>query len=84
MYSAICDFILALLPWKMIFNLQMKRSERISIALALSMGVVAGVTGVMKAYQGYLLLGVRNPDCKWPIRPQQRSLKGGVHDPCLY
>lgn len=63
-YSAACDFILALLPWKMIFNLQMKRSERISVAIALSMGVLAGVTGIMKAVTGYMLMDVRNPDCK--------------------
>ncbi|KAM0277138.1 hypothetical protein ACHAQH_006032 [Verticillium albo-atrum] len=61
-YSALCDFILALLPWRMIFNLQMKRSERLGIALALSMGVVAGITGVMKAYQGYKLIDARNPN----------------------
>lgn len=63
-YSALCDFILAFLPWKMIFNLQMKRSERIGVALALSMGVLAGITGVMKAYTGYGLLDVFNPNCQ--------------------
>lgn len=63
-YSAICDIVLALLPWKMIFNLQMKQSERISEAVALSMGILAGVTGVMKAVQGYMLINVRSPDCK--------------------
>ncbi|TID01702.1 hypothetical protein CH35J_004721 [Colletotrichum higginsianum] len=62
LYSATCDLILALLPWKMIFNLQMKRSERISIAVALSMGVLAGVTGIMKAVQGRMLIDVRSPD----------------------
>lgn len=48
----------------MIFNLQMKQSERISVAVALSMGVLAGVTGIMKAVQGYMLINVRSPDCK--------------------
>ncbi|TDZ34401.1 hypothetical protein C8035_v009375 [Colletotrichum spinosum] len=62
LYSAVCDFILGLLPWKMIFNLQMKQSERIGIAVALSMGVLAGVTGIMKAAQGYKLMDVRSPD----------------------
>ncbi|KAG7071387.1 Integral membrane protein [Colletotrichum scovillei] len=62
LYSAICDIVLALLPWKMIFNLQMKQSERISVAVALSMGILAGVTGVMKAVQGYMLINVRSPD----------------------
>ncbi|KAM9876381.1 hypothetical protein VDGL01_09511 [Verticillium dahliae] len=66
-YSALCDLILALLPWRMIFNLQMKRSERLGIALALSMGVIAGFTGVMKAYYGFKLLQVSHPDCTWPL-----------------
>lgn len=69
MYSALCDFILALLPWRMIFNLQIKRNERIGIALALSMGVLAGITGVMKAVQGYMLIDVRSPDCKTLLEP---------------
>lgn len=58
----------------MIFNLQMKQSERMSVALALSMGVLAGVTGIMKAYYGYELLDVTNPNCKWPPIP---NLFGG-------
>ncbi|KAF5021263.1 hypothetical protein F66182_6661 [Fusarium sp. NRRL 66182] len=63
-YSAACDFILALLPWRMIFNLQMKQSDRIGVAVALSMGVLAGIMGVMKAVQGTKLTDVMNPDCK--------------------
>ncbi|KAH8177158.1 hypothetical protein LIA77_02240 [Sarocladium implicatum] len=54
-YSAVCDFVLAALPWKMIFNLQMERSERVAVAISLSMGILAGVTGVLKAYQADLL-----------------------------
>lgn len=46
---------MAVLPWKMIFNLQMKKSERIAVAISLSMGIVAGVTGILKAYQADLL-----------------------------
>ncbi|TQN65309.1 Satratoxin biosynthesis SC1 cluster protein 4, partial [Colletotrichum shisoi] len=61
LYSATCDIILALLPWRMIFNLQMKKSERISIAVALSMGVLAGVTGIMKAVYGHELTDVASP-----------------------
>ncbi|RSL44541.1 hypothetical protein CEP54_014637 [Fusarium duplospermum] len=33
-----------------------------SAPLALSMGVLAGITGVMKAVQGYILIDVRSPD----------------------
>ncbi|KAK1727041.1 uncharacterized protein BDZ83DRAFT_772326 [Colletotrichum acutatum] len=33
-----------------------------SASVALSMGILAGVTGVMKAVQGYMLINVRSPD----------------------
>ncbi len=39
-YSGIMDFVLALLPWKVIWKLQMKRKEKVGIALAMSMGVL--------------------------------------------
>ncbi|KAF5025654.1 hypothetical protein F66182_2260 [Fusarium sp. NRRL 66182] len=61
-YSTVCDFVLALLPWKMVFNLQMKKTERLSVAVALSMGVLAGITGIFKAIQASKLLQVRSPD----------------------
>ncbi|KAJ4266069.1 hypothetical protein NW762_004043 [Fusarium torreyae] len=61
-YSTLCDFVLALLPWKMVFNLQMKKSERLSVAVALSMGILAGITGIFKAVQANKLLDVRSPD----------------------
>jgi hypothetical protein len=32
--------LLALLPWKMIWKLQMKQKEKVAIALAMSMGVL--------------------------------------------
>lgn len=64
----------------MIFSLQMKRSERIGIALALSMGILAGVTGVMKAYHGYILIDVRSPDCKW----LQHILRGRKKNPHVW
>lgn len=34
------DVVLALLPWPIIWKLQMKRKEKIGVALAMSMGVL--------------------------------------------
>ena len=34
------DFTLALLPWKIVWNLQMKRREKVGVALAMSMGIL--------------------------------------------
>jgi len=39
-YSAIVDFILALLPWKIIMSLQMKTHEKIGVAVAMSLGLL--------------------------------------------
>jgi hypothetical protein len=39
-YSGIVDVILALLPWKIILALQMKRREKIGVAIAMSMGIL--------------------------------------------
>jgi len=34
------EFVLALLPWKIIWKLQMKKKEKIGVALAMSMGIL--------------------------------------------
>lgn len=39
-YGGCMDMLLALLPWKMIWKLQMKKKEKVAIALAMSMGVL--------------------------------------------
>ncbi|KAL2840923.1 hypothetical protein BJX68DRAFT_246099 [Aspergillus pseudodeflectus] len=48
-YSAILDFVLALLPWQIIYGMSMLRRERIGVAVAMSLGAIAGVTGIVKA-----------------------------------
>ncbi len=47
-YSALMDFTLAFLPWQFLWKLQMKRSEKIGVGIALSMGVFAGATAIIK------------------------------------
>lgn len=39
-YSGCMDFILALLPWMVLWNLEMKKREKAGIALAMSMGIL--------------------------------------------
>lgn len=34
------DFLLALLPWKLIWTLRMKKAEKVGLAIALSMGIL--------------------------------------------
>ncbi|RGP79539.1 integral membrane pth11 [Fusarium longipes] len=42
------DFILALLPWAMLWNLNMKNKEKFGVAFAMSLGVFAGAIAVVK------------------------------------
>ncbi|KAI6081565.1 hypothetical protein F4821DRAFT_273075 [Hypoxylon rubiginosum] len=49
-YSALMDFVLALLPWPLIWHLKMKVKERIGVAVAMSMGICAGATAIVKCY----------------------------------
>jgi hypothetical protein len=39
-YSGIADVLLAFLPWKVVLALQMKRREKIGVAVAMSMGIL--------------------------------------------
>ncbi|KAH6695205.1 hypothetical protein F5X68DRAFT_272639 [Plectosphaerella plurivora] len=47
-YSALSDFALALLPWKIIMGLNMKKHEKLGVATAMSIGIFAGIAGIMK------------------------------------
>ncbi|KAG5929125.1 hypothetical protein E4U42_007029 [Claviceps africana] len=47
-YSAATDFILALLPWAILWKLQMKRREKFGVAVAMSFGVFAGSVAIVK------------------------------------
>ncbi|XXG96026.1 hypothetical protein Hte_002303 [Hypoxylon texense] len=49
-YSGFMDFVLALLPWSFILNLNLRRKEKIGVAAAMSMGIFAGATAIVKCY----------------------------------
>lgn len=42
------DLVLAFLPWKFIWSLQMSQKEKIGVVIAMSMGVFAGVAAALK------------------------------------
>ncbi|KAI1486420.1 hypothetical protein F5X96DRAFT_234564 [Biscogniauxia mediterranea] len=56
-YSALMDFVLAFLPWSVISKLQMKTSEKIGVSVALSMGVFAGATAIVRCTKLRVLTG---------------------------
>ncbi|ROV91508.1 hypothetical protein VMCG_09430 [Cytospora schulzeri] len=50
-YSAGMDLLLACVPWLVIINLKMKRKEKIGVAVCMSLGIVAGVTSIVRAVE---------------------------------
>ncbi|KAM0545806.1 hypothetical protein ACHAPJ_011132 [Fusarium lateritium] len=47
-YAAVLDFAMAGFPWLALRGLNMKRKERITICISLSLGIFAGVCGVVR------------------------------------
>ncbi|KAI1774842.1 hypothetical protein F4818DRAFT_53368 [Hypoxylon cercidicola] len=48
-YSAAMDFALVFFPWRIVWKTQMKKQEKIGVALAMSFGVLAGVIAIKRA-----------------------------------
>ncbi|KAF6832375.1 hypothetical protein CPLU01_06200 [Colletotrichum plurivorum] len=49
-YSAILDFVLAFLPWPILMRATMRRRERLGVAIAMSLGAIAGACGIIKSW----------------------------------
>ncbi|EMD67599.1 hypothetical protein COCSADRAFT_197370 [Bipolaris sorokiniana ND90Pr] len=47
-WSASTDFVLASLPWFLIWNLQLKSREKIGVGIAMSLGMLAGICAIVK------------------------------------
>jgi hypothetical protein len=66
------DVALALLPWTMIWGLQLRTSEKIGIGIAMSVGILSGICGIMKVV--YLKqLQYQEFYCKWCAKSRERS-----------
>ncbi|ENI00973.1 hypothetical protein COCC4DRAFT_65104 [Bipolaris maydis ATCC 48331] len=48
-WSALMDVSLAILPWKILSNLQMRTAEKIGVCVAMSLGILAGVTSIIRS-----------------------------------
>ncbi|KAH5059800.1 hypothetical protein HBI73_208890 [Parastagonospora nodorum] len=48
-WSAIMDISLALLPWHVLWKLQMQLAEKIGVCVAMSLGILAGATAIVRA-----------------------------------
>ncbi|KAJ3580275.1 hypothetical protein NPX13_g278 [Xylaria arbuscula] len=47
-FSAAVDFVFALVPWFLVRNLNMKRAEKLGVAIAMSFGTIAGITALIR------------------------------------
>ncbi|OIW23922.1 hypothetical protein CONLIGDRAFT_116202 [Coniochaeta ligniaria NRRL 30616] len=47
-WSSACDFFFAIFPWMFIWSLRMPRREKIMLAGGMSLGVIAGVCGIIR------------------------------------
>ncbi|KAH9206630.1 hypothetical protein DL95DRAFT_486690, partial [Leptodontidium sp. 2 PMI_412] len=59
-WAAAMDFFLALLPWIILWKINMKQKEKITVCTSLSLGVIAGVCGVIRTSNLDVL--ARTPD----------------------
>ncbi|KAK3377400.1 hypothetical protein B0T24DRAFT_701862 [Lasiosphaeria ovina] len=50
-YSAFTDLVLSILPWPLIWRLQMETKEKVGVAVAISMGVFSAGAAVAKTVQ---------------------------------
>ncbi|KAL4881372.1 hypothetical protein BJY04DRAFT_227804 [Aspergillus karnatakaensis] len=66
-YSGAQDFLLALLPWTIVWNLQMRKKEKIGVAFAMSLGIFAGAAAIVKTT--YLVKLSAKADFTWEIVP---------------
>ncbi|ATZ45203.1 hypothetical protein BCIN_01g00250 [Botrytis cinerea B05.10] len=50
-YTAMMDFTLALFPWYFLAPVQLKKKERLTISFGLTLGVFAGICGIVRAIE---------------------------------
>ncbi|KAK0648575.1 hypothetical protein B0T16DRAFT_325546 [Cercophora newfieldiana] len=50
-YSGTMDIVLAIIPWKVIWTLTMNKKEKFGVLVAMSMGIFAGITSIIKLTQ---------------------------------
>ncbi|KAK1985569.1 hypothetical protein LZ30DRAFT_619144 [Colletotrichum cereale] len=58
-YSAVMDFVLAYLPWPILMGATLQRRERLGVAVAMSLGAIAGACGIVK---GVMVVSMTSTD----------------------
>jgi len=63
-FGAATDFVYAILPWFYIRTLKIGLKEKISVGVALSMGIFAGACSILKIYYTWTLGSHTDFTCK--------------------
>ena len=71
--SAAADFILAILPWFILWNLNMKRKDKNLIATSMSLGIFAGICGIIRTTTVERIFTGVDYSCAFPLSPQKTS-----------
>lgn len=58
-YSGLMDLALAIQPWRILWDLRISKAEKIGVALAMSMGILAACASFLKASS---MPGLESPD----------------------
>ncbi|KAK5653008.1 hypothetical protein OQA88_9294 [Cercophora sp. LCS_1] len=67
-YSAICSFVLAFLPWPIIWKLRLPPKEKIGVGIAMSIGFAAGIMATIKtAFLSKLTTGDSYDAAHWSM-----------------
>jgi hypothetical protein len=71
--SAAADFILAILPWFILWNLNMKRKDKNLIATSMSLGIFAGICGIIRTTTVERIFTGVDYSCAFPLSPQKNQ-----------
>lgn len=79
-WSAMTDFVLAVFPWFLVWNLQMRLHEKIGVCVCMSMGVLSGVFAIVKS--AYLIPSFDDYTCK--LNHATNPIQGSVLTPIFF
>ncbi|CAG9955768.1 unnamed protein product [Clonostachys rosea f. rosea IK726] len=66
-FSAATDFVLGLLPWRVIWNTNLEKKKRIGVGVAMSFEIVGCAFGVMKTVQAIRILNPLELEFNWHL-----------------
>ena len=63
--NTVTDFIIVLLPIKLVMDLNLPKKQRVAVYLLLTGGFLVGIAGAVRTHFTYLLTSSPNHDITW-------------------